>query len=94
MIKIGRIKMLDAKALYPKIIKLFSDKLNLEVTSVGTDLVEEGFLDSLTFVELLVCLEQEFGTTIPIDAIEIDNFKTIAKIAEFLTGIDQLQKIA
>lgn len=86
--------MLDAKALYPKIIKLFSDKLNLEVTSVGTDLVEEGFLDSLTFVELLVCLEQEFGTTIPIDAIEIDNFKTIAKIAEFLTGIDQLQKIA
>ena len=86
--------MLDAKALYPKIIKLFSDKLNLEVTSVGTDLVEEGCLDSLTFVELLVCLEQEFGTTIPIDAIEIDNFKTIAKIAEFLTGIDQLQKIA
>jgi acyl carrier protein len=94
MIKTGRIKMLEAKALYPKIIKLFSEKLNLEVTSVGTDLVEEGVLDSLTFVELLVCLEQEFGTAIPIDAIEIDNFKTIARIAEFLAGIDQLQKIA
>jgi acyl carrier protein len=86
--------MTDAKALYPKIIKLFSEKLNLEVTSAGTDMVEEGLLDSLTFVELLVCLEQEFGTTIPIDAIEIDNFKTIEKIAEFLIGRDLLQKIA
>ncbi len=86
--------MLDAKALYPKITKLFSDKLNLEVSSVVTDLVEEGLLDSLTFVELLVCLEQEFGTAIPVDAIEIDNFKTIAKIAEFISCIDQLQKIA
>jgi acyl carrier protein len=86
--------MLDAKAFYPKIFKLFSDKLNLEVTSASTDLVDEGLLDSLAFVELLVCLEQEFGTAIPIDAIEIDNFKSIAKIAEFLAGIDQWQKIA
>lgn len=86
--------MLDEKTLYPKIIKLFSDNLNLDVTSIGTDLVEEGLLDSLTFVELLFWLEQEFGAVIPIDAIEIDNFKTVAKIAEFLASIDQLQKIA
>jgi methoxymalonate biosynthesis acyl carrier protein len=86
--------MLDPKVFYPKIFKIFSEKLNLEVTSVRTDLVEEGLLDSLAFVELLVSLEQECGTAIPIDAIEIENFKTIAKIAEYLAGIDQLQKIA
>ncbi len=86
--------MIDARALYPQIIRLFSEKLNLEVASVGTDLVEEGILDSLLFVELLVCLEQEFETKVHMDAIDIDNFRSIGKIAEFIVGADQLQKIA
>jgi acyl carrier protein len=56
--------------------------------------VEEGILDSLAFVELLVCLEQEFAVQVPMDSVEIDNFRSIAKIAEFVVGMNQLQMIA
>ncbi|MCI0337166.1 MAG: acyl carrier protein [Acidobacteria bacterium] len=86
--------MKDARALYTQINKLFFEKLNLEAPAVDTDLVEEGILDSLAFVELLVSLEQEFETKIPLDTIDIENFRSIAKIAEFLVGADQLRKIA
>jgi acyl carrier protein len=80
--------------LYPQIIKIFSEKLSLEVPSVDTDLVEEGILDSLAFVELLVCLEQEFAVEVPMDSVEIDNFRSIAKIAEFVVSMNQLLKVA
>jgi acyl carrier protein len=80
--------------LYPQIIKIFTEKLNLEVPSVDTDLVEGGILDSLAFVELLVSLEKEFTVEVPMDSVDIDNFRSIAKIAEFIVGMNQLRKIA
>lgn len=67
-----------------QIAALFSDKLNLDVPSVETDLIETGVLDSLKFVELLVALEQEFGTHISLEEFEIDNFRSIAKITQYV----------
>jgi acyl carrier protein len=86
--------MTYVRDLYPRIIKIFSEKLNLEVLSVDTDLVEDGILDSLAFVELLVCLEQEFVVEVPMDSVDIDNFRSIARIAEFIVGMNQLRMIA
>jgi len=86
--------MMYERDLHAQIIKIFSEKLNLEVPSVDTDLVEGGILDSLAFVELLVCLEQEFVVEVPMDSFDIDNFRSIAKIAEFVAGTNQLQKVA
>jgi len=77
-----------------QIIKIFSEKLNLEAPSVDTDLVEEGILDSLAFTELLVSLEQEFMVKVPMDSVDIDNFRSIAKIAEFVVGLNQLLTVA
>ena len=70
--------------LHTQITALFVAKLHLEVPSIDTDLLETGILDSLQFVELLLHLEQETGTTISLDDLEIDNFRSIAKIAEFV----------
>ena len=86
--------MMYVRDLYPQIVKIFSEKLNLEVPSVDTDLVEGGILDSLAFVELLVNLEQEFVVEVPMDSVDIDNFRSISKIAEFVVGMNQLRKIA
>ena len=44
-----------------RLIELFRDKLELDVPSAETDLLETGVMDSLTFVELLFHLEIEFG---------------------------------
>lgn len=80
--------------LYDRITRIFSEKLNLEVPGVETDLVEAGILDSLAFVELIVCLEEEFGTGIPTDDIEIDNFRSVVRIANLIVGKMELEGVA
>jgi len=58
--------------------------LSLEVSSVDTDLVETGLLDSLALVELLAQLEETFGVSVSTDDLELENFRSIASIAGFV----------
>jgi D-alanine--poly(phosphoribitol) ligase subunit 2 len=69
-----------------RITGLLADAMSLEIPSVDTDLFEAGLLDSLGFVELLVHLEREFGVTTSIDDLKLDNFNSVAHIAEFVAG--------
>ncbi|TLY13595.1 MAG: acyl carrier protein [Nitrospirae bacterium] len=68
----------------PKITAIFREKLKLDVPSPQTDLLQAGLMDSLTFVELLVHLEQEFGLTISIQNLEVENVRSLARIADFV----------
>ncbi len=70
------------------IAKLFVAKLKLDVPSVDTDLFETGVLDSLAFVELLVHLEAEFGVKVSIEALDIEHFRSIGTIAEFVVPLN------
>lgn len=70
--------------LHDKITRLLSDKIQIEASSIEADLVETGLLDSLKLVELMTSLEDEFGITISFDEIEIDNFRSVASIAEYV----------
>jgi len=45
---------------------------------------EEKILDSITIVELVVELENEFDVKVPFNEIIIDNFETVQKIAAYL----------
>ena len=83
--------MSENRTLNHRIAILFSAKLNLEVPSTDTDLLEAGLLDSLTFVDLLLCLEQEFGARVSLEELEIDNFRSIEKIAEYVTNRNGLK---
>ena len=76
--------MSDANGLCEQIATLFSGTLNLDVPSVDTDLFETGVLDSLAFVDLVLALERKFGVTTCLDDLEVDNFRSIARIAEFV----------
>ena len=76
--------MPDAAALQRRIARLFLDNLHLEIPSADTDLFDSGVLDSMAFVELLALLEQEFGVEVTLNDVEIDNFRSIVKIAEFV----------
>jgi acyl carrier protein len=69
-----------------RIADLFVGKLGLDIPSRDTDLFETGALDSMAFVELLALLEEEFGLAVSLDDIEIDNFRSIERIAEFVAG--------
>lgn len=76
--------MPNPRSLEPRLASLFSDKLNIEVPSVETDLIDTGLVDSLSFVEFLAQLEEQFGVQVSLDDLEIDRFRTISRIADFV----------
>jgi acyl carrier protein len=74
----------DSEVLHARLRAFFSEKLSVEVSSVDANLEQTGILDSLALVELLSYIEKEFGTEISIDDIEIEDFHSIARIAEYV----------
>jgi len=72
------------KATEESIIALLLKEVNVEVPSPETDLLETGVLDSLKLAELLSHLESRFGTRISVEDLEVDNFRSISRMAAFL----------
>jgi acyl carrier protein len=77
-----------------QIARLFEEKLHVEIPSAETDLFETGAVDSMAFVELLLQLEEEFGIKVSFDDLELENFRSIRKIAEFIATHDGAPKVA
>ncbi len=40
--------------------------------------------DSITFIKVIVALEDEFGIQFDVDKIDIENFKTIQELAKYI----------
>ena len=76
----------DANTTIERLDALFVECFHIEVPSPDTDLLETGILDSLQFVELLLQLEQHFGFRIRIDDIELDDLRTLARIARLVAA--------
>jgi acyl carrier protein len=74
----------DNEILHDQFRAFFSEKLSVEVSSVDTDLVQTGILDSLALVELLTYIEEEFKAEISLENIGIEDFLSISKIAEYV----------
>jgi acyl carrier protein len=75
-----------AAELNGKIRGIFSDTLNIDVPSDETDLIEAGYIDSLALVELLFAIEREFSVSVPLDELEIDNFRNVVSISELVAA--------
>lgn len=78
--------MSDGNRLRERIAGVFSSALHLDVPGFDTDLFDTGVLDSLAFVELLLHLEREFGVTTAVDDLEVENFRSIDSIADFVAA--------
>lgn len=76
--------MLDRSEVEQRLAGWFVDKLQIEIPSPETDLLETGVLDSLGFVELLLHLEQDFGVTVALEQLDLHNFRSLERIAAFL----------
>lgn len=70
-----------------RVQRLFVEALSKEAPAVEADLIEGGLLDSLALVELIFAIEREFGVTIPLEELEIDSFRSVASIADFVAGV-------
>jgi len=76
----------DAKAIIEGLGAVFVESFHMDAPSPDTDLLETGILDSFQFVELLVELEQRFGLRIKIDDIDLDDLRTLERIARLVAA--------
>jgi len=74
------------RGLEARIARLFAERLEVELPSSDVDLFESGLLDSWRLVVLLGALEEEFGVRVAMDALEFDDFRTLAQIASFVAA--------
>jgi D-alanine--poly(phosphoribitol) ligase subunit 2 len=65
---------------------IFREVLNVAVPAPDTDLIETGLLDSLALVELLFEIEQRFGVDLALDDLDIENFRTLERLAAVVDG--------
>ena len=65
---------------------LFEETFHIQVPSPDMDLLECGVLDSLQMVELLFQLERRFGFRVKIDDLDLDNLRTLSRIAHLLAA--------
>ena len=72
-----------------RVYKLASS--NLKVWQPGmdleADLLDAGLIDSLALVTLIVAFEDTFGVQLPLDNFDIDRFRSVASIADFLASL-------
>jgi acyl carrier protein len=63
---------------------LILEHLHVDVPSPDVDLLESGVLDSLQLVDLLLLIEQHFGQRIPIETIDLDDLRSLGRLARLL----------
>ena len=65
---------------------LFAHRLNIDVPSADTDLIDSGLLDSLRLVELLLEIEASLGCRLPVDEIDLDDLRSVSRIARLIAA--------
>jgi methoxymalonate biosynthesis acyl carrier protein len=75
---------MTATALLDRIGNVFVHHLNIQAPSPDIELIESGTIDSLTFVELLAHLEREFSIRIPLENLDLNQFRSIERISDFI----------
>ncbi len=63
---------------------IFSDTLSIAPPAPDVDIVEAALLDSLGLVTLLFEVEQELGVQLPLESLEIDDFRSVQRIARLV----------
>jgi acyl carrier protein len=66
---------------------LIRDVLSVEVPRDDTDMIDSGLLDSLALVSLIAEIEQEFQLEIPLDDLDVDQFRSAERIAQLLAAM-------
>ena len=75
--------MSDRERIQEQVTEILREKSSVDV-GLDDDLIDAGVLDSLTFVELILELEQRFELAIDITALELDDLRSVVKIVEFV----------
>jgi D-alanine--poly(phosphoribitol) ligase subunit 2 len=75
-------RVYEQDQLQQQIIEIFSERFETQLGSDEVDLLETGIVDSVKIVELVLEIEQRFGVSLPFEELEIDDFRTVLRLAE------------
>jgi D-alanine--poly(phosphoribitol) ligase subunit 2 len=64
--------------------RIFNDTLSISPPAPEVDIIEAALLDSLGLVTLLFEIEQELSVQMPLDTLEVDDFRSIGQIARLV----------
>lgn len=78
--------MRNVRDLEARITQLFADGLQIDVPAADVDLFAAGIVDSLLFVKLLAALEEQFSIHVSFEELEVDDFRTLRRIASFVAA--------
>jgi D-alanine--poly(phosphoribitol) ligase subunit 2 len=70
-----------------QVADVVSERAGIDVPATSTDLLEAGLLDSLALVTLIVALEETFGVQLPLDDFDVDRFRSVDAMADFLASV-------
>jgi D-alanine--poly(phosphoribitol) ligase subunit 2 len=68
--------------LQQQIAEIFAGRFETKLDSGDIDLLESGIVDSVKIVELVLEIEQRFGVSLPFEELEIEDFRTLPRLAE------------
>jgi acyl carrier protein len=63
---------------------LIEDVLSIEVPDDDNDMIDSGLLDSLALVSLIAGIEQEFQLELPLEDLDVDQFRSVESIVQLL----------
>lgn len=82
--------MLYREGLVGDIRSVLRDHLNVLADSPDADLLETGLVDSIGLVELILQLEDRFGIDLPMESLEIDDLRSVNRIADLITRLSSV----
>ena len=74
--------MAELENLRTGILEIFFERFDTRLASAEVDLLEERLVDSVKLVDLVLEIEQRFGVTLPFEELEIEDFRTVTRLAE------------
>jgi acyl carrier protein len=75
------------RELSAQVADVVSERAGIDVPDTSTDLLDAGLLDSLALVTLIVALEETFGVQLPLDDFDVDHFRSIDAMSDFLSSV-------
>ena len=70
------------------------ETLTLETVAFEEDLIDSGLLDSLSMVQLMVALEEEFDIRIEPEDIDFEDYRSVKSMTEMITRLSLLTPLS
>lgn len=73
-----------------KVTSVVCETLTLETVAFEKDLIDSGLLDSLSLVQLIVALEDEFNIRIEPEELDFEDYRSVKSMTEMTVRLSAL----